>query len=267
MKEKYFVLFHIISIILTILLSCFKANSELSSTLERISKSEASGKNQLVTIGLSPGYGVNLSFPQEIIHKVWLDNPGIASLDSDGCLSGLGRSCQQGEGANVLHLRSIKPIKIPGLIPTSNSLLTVITSDSQGNNHNIYVFNIATKSTSSNIRTIEVVADNQLNPTKLKSILVAQKDFNIIHKGLITALNKKLIEKNSPLWERILNFSTKLRQGEDINKAANSAGISMELVERLKELGNDVSYKNGAGFYEETRNTQQINHLGFKLLN
>lgn len=235
MLKKCFVIL-IETIILTITFNPNQANSEVIGTLKRVSKSEAS--HQLLLIDLHAGYGVNLSFPKEIIHKVWLDNPGIASLDSNGCLSGLGRSCQK-EGATVLHLRSIKPIKIPGLIPTTNSLLTVITSG-QGQKHNIYTFKINTKSSNqSNIRTIEVVPDNQLNPNKLRSILVAQKDYRVIHSGLITALNKKLITKNSPLWGRIFNFSTKLRQGEDIKKAADSAGISMKLVQRLQQLGNN----------------------------
>ena len=234
MGKKYGVALCIAITILTTISNPNRANSEnQNGTLKKISTSEAS--HQLVTINLSPGYGVNLSFPTEIVHKVWLDNPGIASLDSNGCLSGLGRSCQK-EGANVLHLRSIKPIKIPGLIQTSNSILTVITSGQKG--HNIYVFKIATQAKNSSIRTIEVVPDNQLNPNKLRSILVAQKDYRIIHSGLIKALNQKLIAKQSPLWERIFNFSTKLRQGEEIKKAANSAGISMQLVRRLQELGN-----------------------------
>ena len=239
MLKKCFVIL-VETIILTIAFNPYKANSEVIGTLKRVSKSEAS--HQLLTIDLHAGYGVNLSFPKEIIHKVWLDNPGIASLDSNGCLSGLGRSCQK-EGATVLHLRSIKPIKIPGLIPTTNSLLTVITS-SQEQEHNIYTFKINTKSSNkSNVRTIEVVPDNQLNPNKLRSILVAQKDYRTIHSGLIAALNQKLIEKRSPLWERIFNFSNKLRQGEAIEKAANSAGISMQLVKRLQELGNNNESK------------------------
>ena len=237
MLKKCFV---ILCIKTTIIATVFNPNQASAEVIKRVSRSEAS--HQLVIINLRAGYGINLSFPKEIIHKVWLDNPGIASLDSNGCLSGLGRSCQK-EGATVLHLRSIKPIKIPGLIPTTHSLLTVITS-SQEQEHNIYTFKINTKSISnSNIRTIEVLPDNQLNPNRLRSILVAQKDYRIIHSGLITALNQKLIEKQSPLWKRIFNFSTKLRQGEPIEKAANSAGISMQLVKKLQELGNNNESK------------------------
>ena len=234
MLKKYSAIIRIV--ILTIVFNPVQANPEvINGTLKKVSSSEASHK--LPIINLNSGYGVNLSFPNEIIHKVWLDNPGIASLDSNGCLSGLGRSCEK-EGANILHLRSIKPIKIPGLIQTKNSLLTVITSQEKGK-HNIYVFKIATTSKNSNIRTIEVVPDNQLNPNKLRSILVAEKDYRTIHRGLTEALNQKLITKNSPLWGRIFNFSTKLRQGEDIKKAADSAGISMKLVQRLQQLGSN----------------------------
>jgi hypothetical protein len=55
-------------------------------------------------IELSPGYGVNISFIKsgEIVEKVWLDNPAIASLDVDGCLSGLAQQCKL-EGATVTN--------------------------------------------------------------------------------------------------------------------------------------------------------------------
>ncbi|MBN3894984.1 MAG: hypothetical protein V7L14_23515 [Nostoc sp.] len=39
----------------------------------------------------------------EIVEKVWLDNPAIASLDVNSCLSGLGRECNS-LWVTVLHL-------------------------------------------------------------------------------------------------------------------------------------------------------------------
>ena len=239
-----------LSLTLSLILVCnsFKAYAELQEgVFEQISQSEAAGKTgkKIFTVNLDPGYGVNLSFPEEIISKVWFDNPGIASLDSNGCLSGLGRPCKQ-EGANILHLRSIKPIKLESLPQTSSSLLTVVTKNSQG--HNIYLFQIIAKpqSNQKNIHIIEIVKDSTVTPNKLPSVIASQRDFNKIHRGLINALNQNLIEKNSPLWKRIISFSTQVRSGTNMTQAAQKAGISMKLVNKLQELGNDVSYKNGA---------------------
>ena len=80
--------------------------------------------------------GTNLSFipTGEKIKKVWLNDPSQVTIDFDGpmCVQ-LGQedkttlgNCQN-SGANVIHLRRIKKLDIPGLPNTSNTLLTVIT--------------------------------------------------------------------------------------------------------------------------------------------
>ena len=80
--------------------------------------------------------GTNLSFipTGERIKKVWLNDPSQVTIDFDGpmCVQlGQGNrttlgNCQN-SGANVIHLRRIKKIDIPGLPEVSNTLLTVIT--------------------------------------------------------------------------------------------------------------------------------------------
>ena len=236
------ILIFVFSAVVILSYSKVYASEKQQGLVKRITASEAAGRTnkKLVTINLSPGYGINLSFPGEKIYKIWFDNPGIASLDSNGCLSGLGRVCPEGEKpADILHLRSIKPIDIPGLIKTNSSLLTVI-SENPNKGHNIYLFQIVaqSKSGNNNISTIEIVPDTETTPTKMRSLIASQKDFNTIHKGLIKAFNQNLIKKDSPLWQRIINFSTQVRQGKDIKQAAQNAGISMQLVNKLEELGN-----------------------------
>ena len=73
--------------------------------------------------------------------------PSVLHLDFDGpmCLqSGLGagtnlENCQN-SGANVIHLRRIKKINIPGLPHVSNTLLSVITQ--KGGQGKLYTFRI-----------------------------------------------------------------------------------------------------------------------------
>ncbi len=80
--------------------------------------------------------GTNLSFipTGEKIKKVWLNDPSQVTIDFDGpmCVQlGQGNrttlgNCQN-SGANVIHLRRIKKLDIPGLPNADNTLLTVIT--------------------------------------------------------------------------------------------------------------------------------------------
>ena len=117
--------------------------SEVKQSVKQITQQVATGNNSpsIPKIELSPGYGVNISFIKsgEIIEKGWLDNPTFASLDVDGCLSIEGRECDK-EGATVIHLRRIRPLKVTQLPSSNTSLLTVIASGKSG--RKVYLFKV-----------------------------------------------------------------------------------------------------------------------------
>ncbi len=228
------------------------AHSPTDEIVERVPAQQATGQKgeKLTTIELLPGYGVNLSFipTGETVQKVWFDNPAIASLDVDGCLEGLGRECEQ-VGASILHLRSIKPLNIPNLLKTNSSLLTVVTNGANG--RKVYLFRVVAKkakTTSATNRThmVEVVPEmtSTVALTPLPSVINSQRDFNQMRRGLTVALNRRLITKNSKLWNRIASFLVKVRSGEPLSTAAQTSGISMQLVTKLQSLGNTSSSDN-----------------------
>jgi hypothetical protein len=93
--------------------------------------------------------GTNLSFIQagETIKKVWLNDPSQVTIDFDGpmCMQfGQDRNVTQGDcknsAANVIQLRRIQKLKIPGLPNTNNTLLTVVT-EKQGKTK-LYAFRV-----------------------------------------------------------------------------------------------------------------------------
>lgn len=217
-----------------------------NSAVRSINNSVAAGRGQQQTpylIELLPGHGANLSFipTGETVTKVWLDNPSFATLDVDGCLQGLGRECKQ-EGAQVLHLRRIKQLNIAGLPKTNSSLLTVVTNGTSG--RQVYLFRVvaANSTRSGNIaHTVEVlpnsVASNAVSATKSDT----QIDISQVRLGLMVALNRRLVTKDSVLWNRIINFLRRERSGELIPQAAQNSGISMQLLTKLQELGTSAT--------------------------
>ena len=213
---------------------------EMNFRKERISSFVATGNSEraIPLIKLSPGYGVNISFipTGETIEKVWLDNPGIASLDVDGCLSGLGKECEEDTGATVLHLRRIKPLDFKQLPSTTTSLLTVITKGSD--KRRVYVFRIVPGDTTPKIHTIEITDDKEeFNINRLGNT-TDTINLQLINRGLLVAQQQRLISLKSPLIPRVRNFLVSIRAGEQINMAARKNGISLQLVNRLIELGN-----------------------------
>ena len=213
--------------------------SEVKQSVKQITQKVATGNSSssIPRIELSPGYGVNISFikSDEIIEKVWLDNPTFASLDVDGCLSTEERECDK-EGATVIHLRRIKPLKVRQLPLSNTSLLTVIAKGKS--ERNIYLFKVGMGNKAPTYHTLEIIPDSKIVPentqfTNIKNI----NELQLLSRGLKIVNSKGLISKESRLWSRIADFLVKVRIGEPIDSAARRSGISMRLVNRLIELG------------------------------
>ncbi|MDJ0799982.1 MAG: hypothetical protein QNJ51_24775 [Calothrix sp. MO_167.B12] len=109
--------------------------------------------------------GTNLSFipARETIRKVWLDDPSQVTLDFDGpmCLqfgqsSGDTGNCNN-SAANVIHLRRIKKLNIPGLPHTNKTLLTVVT-EKEGQKK-LYAFRVLYGNGSPEYNTLAVFPD------------------------------------------------------------------------------------------------------------
>lgn len=220
--------------------------TQASSAVRSINSSVAAGRNQQQTpyvVELLPGHGVNLSFipTGETVTKVWLDNPSFVTLDADGCLQGLGRECKQ-EGAQVLHLRRITQLNIKGLPKTNSSLLTVVTNGTAG--RRVYLFRVVaanSEKVGKTAHTVEVLPDNVAPNTMSPLVADTQVDISQVRLGLMIALNRRLITKDSVLWNRIINFLRKERSGESIPQAAQNSGISMQLLTKLQELGTSAT--------------------------
>ncbi|WP_414624388.1 hypothetical protein [Calothrix sp. CCY 0018] len=213
---------------------------EMRNGVKRISNTVATGnsESEIPLIELSPGYGVNISFiaTGEKVEKVWLDNPAIASLDVDGCLSGLGKECESDNGATVLHLRQIKPLDFKQLPSSNSSLLTVVAKGKD--KRRVYLFRVAMGDKTRKFHTIEITpTQEEFNTDRFR-----QKDINnlqLISRGLIVAQQQRLISLKSPLIPRVKSFLVSASLGEQINVAARNNGISLQLVNRLMELGNE----------------------------
>jgi hypothetical protein len=210
--------------------------------IRRVSVDVATGNSSsdILLIQLAPGYGVNISFIKsgEIIEKVWLDNPAFASLDVDGCLSGLAYKCEQ-SGATVLHLRRINPLKIPQLPKTNSSLLTVITKGNSA--RKVYVFRVAMGDIVPKYHTVEVTPGLKEEP-EIRNLPSTTNITNLqlISLGLEIAQQQRFILPDSRLGRRVKSFLMLMKSGYLINDAARRSGISLQLVNRLIELGSNA---------------------------
>jgi hypothetical protein len=118
------------------------------------------------TINIWYQQGTNLSFipAGETIKKVWLNDPSQVTIDFDGQVcTQFGQDRNNGiedcknSAANVIQLRRIKKLQIPGLPSTDNTLLTVITQG-QGKTK-LYTFRVIYEQGSPEYHTLAIFPD------------------------------------------------------------------------------------------------------------
>ena len=220
----------VISTLLSIGLLAPAAQSQIESTFS----SRAQGLNgDIPTIKVWPGAGVNLNFipTGEKISKVWLDDPSKVTIDFDSPLCS-GDSCEPGVGATVIHLRRIQGVKFPNLMQGKNTLLSVITQDGQGQ-RKLNQFRLVMASGSPEYSAFQIYPDTKETPTlQVRDRIVPLTTVEI---GMRDAESDFLL--NPSLKAKLLNFMALAQNGVPVTVAAQQAGVSMALVTKLAQMG------------------------------
>lgn len=189
-----------------------------------------------VPLAISSGVSLNFASSGETIQKVWLDNPSFVTIDADGCLKGLPSSGNcQGSTASLIYLRRIQDLSIPGLSKTNQSLLTVVT-ETQGQK-NIYLFRIV-KANSPSKLVFEVVPNRPQNshqtPSSTEPTVITTAR---ITNGYKKAISEQLLSEDGALAQKINQFIGYLESGHSKPEAAQQAGLSQPIINKLEALG------------------------------
>ena len=211
-----------------------------------IKQTQASGTNaKLQTINVWKGHGVSISFygVGEIIQRAWIDDPSQILIDTDGCLKGVDRECEQ-PGAGLIHLRRIHKLSIRGLPAVATTHLTIVTQTREGERKS-YHFRVAPSNGKPQYSQIALINDEPAlvtpPPRTLQPITQTINTTRQIRFGVAVAIRNKLLTPSSPLHGRIEQVITYLLQGDELSTAANKAVVSMELVKKLIQLGQSPS--------------------------
>ena len=198
--------------------------------------SDVSGNTaELPIIKVWPGHGTSISFYEtgETIQRIWLDDPKQIIVDVDGCLEGLSQKQCKNPGAGLIHLRQIDKLAIKG-IPSAKSgaLLTVITEGVGGKK--TYTFSVVMGTGVPNYASITIAPDVKANTPAPAPDAIAIRS---ITQGIQLAQRNQWITPTNPLWPKLQQLVAELQSGKNLTAAAQSAGVSQKLVERLLQLG------------------------------
>jgi hypothetical protein len=219
-----------------------------SNVLNRVSLNDLLGNSTTPFEIIVPPSGVNISLigSDWQIKKLWLDSP-LFSLDFDGCLttnsnkqSQGGESCKS-SAAQVIHIVPEEDSNLP------YSMLTIIvSSDNQNEKRKLLIIRLKKGQTSDYTAYNYEIYDNYNSQGSFNSSALVSQKLNIIEsikqtrtysRGIQVALDKKFIMENGFLHRKLKDFLTNLRQGETIEISASKAGIDLQIIEKISQLG------------------------------
>lgn len=224
--------------------SVLAARPALSAALVRsIPVTQAQAGGAQVSVWLGSGTNIDFTRTEEMIQKVWLDDPSRLTVDFDGALSGFSSeglaSGSGGSGASVIHLRRVTGISFPNLPETATTLLTVVTQTSSGS-RNLYQFEINYGSGTPQYATVALMPSVSSTSSSSGSLVVSSgrsATLTDIERGLNQAIGQKLIQANSPIVARTQDFIARARNGETVQAAAAAANVSLAVVSQLATMG------------------------------
>lgn len=210
---------------------------------------QAQGSNgERQTITVLPGVGTNIDFTstEEFVKKIWLDDFSRITVDTDTPLCAAtgkdGAAMQDtncNRGAKIVHLRRIHQLKIPHLPSTPTTLLSIVTEDKQQQQMRLYEFQVNYNSKSPQCSRLSIKSEPKPQPTanSLPPVIDRNTSLLMVEQGLQVAIARNLVVASSPLIPRVRNFLALVKQGTVEEVAIGQAGISMTLVDKLRELG------------------------------
>lgn len=213
---------------------------KISGPVKIYSSAEAMGMSGFMAeIHIGNGAGTNLSYinANEIIRKVWLDDPSEITFDTDG---DLGQGANGNGWASVIHLRRIAPLEFPGLIKGNVNMLTVVT-ETEDRQRKQYIFRLTLTDTSPYHKVViqpdvQVAALDTVSPAiELPGLRRARVED--VRAGVTEAIERGDLAYDDPLVFKIDNFTAAVENGESVASAMRNERIQPAIVQKLAAWG------------------------------
>lgn len=184
---------------------------------------------EVLTVWEAGGTNIDFSQTNEVIQRVWLDDPSRLTIDFDGDLTA--------GGAYVVHLRRLQGVSFENIPQTDTTLLTVVTvTAGQPESRNVYLFQIAYGSGDAdynNVRIVHAAPSGQVN------VGTGQINLEALQTGLQTAVARSIIPENSEVIARVNTFVQLVEAGRSVEEALTEAQIPIEVLQQLSRIGSE----------------------------
>ena len=216
---------------LSLVLSVATLSPAWAQRVLRVSSVAAQEGNVPIKVHVEGG-GVLLDFAptNERITKISIDDPSRIVVDH--CL--VTKSCND-LFSPVIRLFRSSGINFQDIPAAKTTMLSVETVDAQGNYHS-YPFPVTIGTGRSLVSKILIEEDATVSPSGIGTVARNRVTPTIITLGVEEAEAKSLLV-DPQLKARIRNYLALMKSGMSSTKAASRAGISVDLVAKLVQLG------------------------------
>lgn len=203
-----------------------------------------------VSIQVWPGSGTNLDFTGtgQYIYRAWLDDPSRVQFDTDTPI--------ENANAQIIHLRKIDGIDFEGLPATGVTLLSVATVDGAGQRH-LYQFQVSYAAERPDYSTVALLPARV--PVAVSTIPANSSyggvDLETFRAGVAQLILNGTIEGDGPMHERLKIFISLVQNGSSPTEAAQSAGISLEVVQEVAAIGLSAAAEEARARFTDTEET------------
>jgi hypothetical protein len=221
-----------------------------ANALEKIEITENIAQETVPEISVPGGHSVLLNFENDrYIQSILIDDPAILGVATDRALC-MGQSTGGSCGfASAMRLTQISGgLDLPGSsFSQGNGLATVVsvmTTDRNGDNSEVYQFLInTTGSVSSNVSMVSIVPASQ-QPIETSSSpslggLSTRSNFDIsqIKAGRQSAMDQGMADTGSDSWRALEEFIGLVEDGESIANAITQTEVPVTLLTELERIG------------------------------
>lgn len=232
------------AVIAAVFISLFPLSAEAAS---RIRVPDSTFEDSAYTVNISNGHNTVIQLSNGLfISSVWIDDPSILGVATDRPL------CEDGSNSNncgfvqLIRLTAINGVDIPGQsFSTSGgriTLLNLIVTDRNGNNRQLYQFEVKLAGSSNGVSVISIVPDGtrgvaRENLTLPNRLRILSGNLIPLRNGMAAAIAVGRADESSDAWANLLKFIELMESGDiTVVEAIRESQVSTRLIATLEEM-------------------------------
>lgn len=214
-------------LMLALSFTLFQPTGIVAQEIIRVSPKTTNQQPIMVKVWSGRATAIDFSLTKQRITSVVLADPSKLVYNAD-------LPIESGQ-ATTLFLKQIQPLKFPGATRANLTNLFIKTVDAQGRQQ-LHIFNVVAAQGVPEYSGVQVSKTVSQTSSVLPTLSTPEL-LDRVEAGMQVAIARGLAKADDPLCDQVRQFLKDARDGDSIQVAANRAGISLALLQKLIRMG------------------------------